>query len=167
MQADCRVVSVQVPRSSGCTSSAVKQHGCLCCFWAVVKLQYEAAVLCLHRYRGQHGVPALKWDATLAAQAQKYADSCPSGHSGTAGVGENMAWGYSDFNAVVDGWYNEVRSGPHTSCPHVHLGVPFPACRNGCMPDSGTVPHSMSMSEVLAKQTCLPGQGELGPTLMS
>lgn len=66
---------------------------------------------CLSRYRVQHGVPATSWDPTLAAQAQVYVNTCPFGHSGTAGVGENMAWGYTDFNAVVDAWYDEVREG--------------------------------------------------------
>lgn len=36
-------------------------------------------------------VPGLVWDDTLAASAAKWAAGCPNGHSGYAGVGENMA----------------------------------------------------------------------------
>ncbi|KAF1758027.1 hypothetical protein GCK72_014485 [Caenorhabditis remanei] len=32
----------------------------------------------------------MKWDATIATSAQTYANSCPSGHSGAAGLGENL-----------------------------------------------------------------------------
>ncbi|CAO4377910.1 unnamed protein product [Caenorhabditis nigoni] len=37
----------------------------------------------------------MKWDASLAASAQKYADTCPRGHSGVSGLGENMYWRWS------------------------------------------------------------------------
>jgi hypothetical protein len=36
-------------------------------------------------------VPTLVWDDALAASAARWAAGCPSGHSGYAGVGENMA----------------------------------------------------------------------------
>lgn len=61
-----------------------------------------------NKQRSKHGVPALAWDAKLAASAQAWADKCPNGHSGTSGVGENMAWGYANFPAAIDAWYNEV-----------------------------------------------------------
>lgn len=60
------------------------------------------------RFRARHGAPTLSWDAKLAAAAQTWADSCPWGHSDSE-YGENMAWGYRSFAAVVDAWYNEVR----------------------------------------------------------
>eukprot|EP00878_Enallax_costatus_P014840 GHUV01015533.1.p1 GENE.GHUV01015533.1~~GHUV01015533.1.p1 ORF type:complete len:155 (+),score=23.93 GHUV01015533.1:218-682(+) len=59
-------------------------------------------------YRAKHQVPTVKWDAAIAAQAQQYARGCPGGHSGTSGVGENLAWGYPDWKSAVDGWYGEV-----------------------------------------------------------
>ncbi|UMM29342.1 hypothetical protein L5515_011748 [Caenorhabditis briggsae] len=34
----------------------------------------------------------MKWDTTVAASAQSYANRCPTGHSGTGGVGENLYW---------------------------------------------------------------------------
>lgn len=69
------------------------------------------AVLDLHnQLRAKHNVPALTWDASVAATAAQWASGCPRGHSGTNGVGENMAWGHSDFVAAVNDWYNEVRS---------------------------------------------------------
>jgi uncharacterized protein YkwD len=69
-----------------------------------------AAVLDAHnKHRAHHGVPALVWDANLAASAAAWADGCPAGHSGQTGVGENMAWGQSTWTAAVDAWYDEVR----------------------------------------------------------
>uniref|UniRef100_A0A1I7TY71 SCP domain-containing protein n=1 Tax=Caenorhabditis tropicalis TaxID=1561998 RepID=A0A1I7TY71_9PELO len=34
----------------------------------------------------------MKFDPELAASAQKYADTCPTGHSKWPGIGENMYW---------------------------------------------------------------------------
>jgi hypothetical protein len=36
-------------------------------------------------------VLAVRWDATIASQAARFAAGCPRGHSNTNGVGENMA----------------------------------------------------------------------------
>lgn len=38
--------------------------------------------------------PPLVWDDALAASAASWASGCPNGHSGYAGVGENMACEY-------------------------------------------------------------------------
>jgi uncharacterized protein YkwD len=70
----------------------------------------EAVVKKTNFYRSRHRVNSIVWDAALAARAQNFANTCPSGHSGTKGVGENMAWGYPNWGAVVDAWYNEVSS---------------------------------------------------------
>jgi hypothetical protein len=51
------------------------------------------------------------WDTAIASTAQAWAAGCPNGHSGTSGVGENMAWGYPSLVAAVDAWYAEVRGG--------------------------------------------------------
>ncbi|EFO92884.1 hypothetical protein CRE_10309 [Caenorhabditis remanei] len=39
----------------------------------------------------------MKWDATLATSAQTYANKCPTGHSNTAGVGENLYYRWSSL----------------------------------------------------------------------
>lgn len=43
-------------------------------------------------YRGLHNAPPLTWDPSLASSAANFAARCPKGHSGTRGLGENMAW---------------------------------------------------------------------------
>lgn len=53
---------------------------------------YEGVLASTNKYRAKHQVPALTWDVALATRAQGYADSCPGGHSGDKGVGENLAW---------------------------------------------------------------------------
>ncbi len=59
-------------------------------------------------YRSTHGVSPLTWSDTLAASAQAWADTCPSGHSGS-GYGENIAWAsyVMDPAQVVTLWYDE------------------------------------------------------------
>ncbi len=59
-------------------------------------------------HRILHDVNPLIWSATVAASAQKYADTCPSDHSGS-GYGENIAWASYDQGrtGAVDDWYNE------------------------------------------------------------
>ncbi len=65
-----------------------------------------------NEYRGKHSAtPPVSWSPQIADRAQAYANTCPSGHS-TAGSsfraqedGENMAWGYSNIEAAVEGWY--------------------------------------------------------------
>uniref|UniRef100_A0A8R1I3U9 SCP domain-containing protein n=1 Tax=Caenorhabditis japonica TaxID=281687 RepID=A0A8R1I3U9_CAEJA len=34
----------------------------------------------------------IKWDSSIGTTAQNYANTCPTGHSGTAGLGENLLW---------------------------------------------------------------------------
>ncbi|KIY97556.1 Protein PRY1 [Monoraphidium neglectum] len=60
-------------------------------------------------YRARHGVENLKWDAGLAASAAAFAAGCPLGHSGTRGIGENIAWGNPDWRAAIQAWYDEVQ----------------------------------------------------------
>lgn len=57
-------------------------------------------------HRGLHGVPPVTWSSTLAASAQAWANTCPTGHSGP---GENMSYaGYIEKpKDVVDDWYSE------------------------------------------------------------
>lgn len=55
-------------------------------------------------------LPSLTWSATLAASAQAWADKCQWGHSGQAGVGENLFAGTASYTAqqVVQKWADEV-----------------------------------------------------------
>ncbi len=59
-----------------------------------------------NQYRSKHQVEPLTWSVAIAASAQAYADTCPTGHS-QSGYGENIAWGYSSIPAVVTAWYEE------------------------------------------------------------
>jgi len=68
-------------------------------------------VLDIHNmYRCMHGVPLMKWDFAIAAQAQAWADKGQFAHS-QSDSGENLAWGSpqrSGLNAV-QAWYNEIQ----------------------------------------------------------
>eukprot|EP00775_Hariotina_reticulata_P009864 gene9864-10022_t len=68
------------------------------------------ALQATNAYRAKHQAAALVWDPSIAASAQSYANSCPQGHSGAQGLGENLAWGYPSFKSAIDAWYNEVQS---------------------------------------------------------
>ena len=59
-------------------------------------------------YRAMHGAAPLVWSQALAASAQSFADSCPSGHS-TTSYGENLAWisSFKPAERVVKFWYDE------------------------------------------------------------
>ena len=61
-----------------------------------------------NRYRKLHGVPPVVWSEKVAASARAYAETCPSGHSGS-GYGENLAWASYDMSpsGVVKMWYDE------------------------------------------------------------
>lgn len=89
-----------------------------------------AGMLAAHNAaRREAGVPALQWADTLAASAQRWADSlrgggCNMRHSGAHGLGENLAWasGQSLSAAQVVGmWVGE-------KCD-------FDAARNVCAPN--------------------------------
>jgi hypothetical protein len=67
-------------------------------------------------YRCMHGVPALTWDADIAANAQAWADSGVWGHSpkprtvNGKDVGENIGWGTSRTGPeTVIAWYSEIQ----------------------------------------------------------
>lgn len=61
-----------------------------------------------NEYRALHGVAAVTWSDTVAASAQAYADTCPTGHS-RGSYGENLAWASYDLEpaGVVKLWYDE------------------------------------------------------------
>jgi len=81
--------------------------------------------------RSAYGSPALSWSANLAAGAQnwanKMASQCSMYHSGTSGVGENIAYGYTSIDAVLQAWANSEAANynpstkqckPGTVCGH-------------------------------------------------
>lgn len=84
-----------------------------------------------NNYRALHGVPPVTWNATIAARAQSWANTCPSGHSTKGsiyrpyGTGENMAHASYAQTAqgVVDRWYNEV-----TTCPYPYGEPAWDTC---------------------------------------
>lgn len=57
-------------------------------------------------YRYEDNATALTWNASLASYAQSWASNCLWKHSGGP-YGENLAAGYPDVTAAVDGWGNE------------------------------------------------------------
>ena len=77
-------------------------------------------MLALHNEkRALHqNTPPMQWDATTAEHAQRYVDTCPSGHSSSdtsyraANTGENIAYSTSttyEASGAVAGWYDEIR----------------------------------------------------------
>jgi len=102
---------------------------------------------------------AVVWDATTEAQAQSFANTCPSGHSGASGYGENLAWGYGDGVAAVDGWDSEkakitttstitfttggtwCQGGSWDACGHYTQVVWKGTTMIGCAKPSGTCPQ--------------------------
>ena len=59
--------------------------------------------------RQLHQVGPVTWSTTVAASAQNYANTCPSGHSSGSGYGENLAWATypASIETVVSWWYSE------------------------------------------------------------
>jgi len=60
-------------------------------------------------YRSEHGTAALKWNDTSAKFALNWSQGCVFQHSGGP-TGENLAAGYSNASAAVDGWGLERES---------------------------------------------------------
>ncbi len=82
-------------------------------FWPVLTIaatpvEIEQWLQTHNNYRTLHGVSTVTWSKAVAASAQDYADTCPSGHSGS-GYGENLAWASYNMgvSSVVQMWYNE------------------------------------------------------------
>jgi len=77
--------------------------------------QVQEILAAHNNYRAAVGVPALQWSDSLAASAQQYANYLASTgqfqHSGTPGVGENLAQGGPPnaftVTKLVDMWGNE------------------------------------------------------------
>ncbi|KAI8094878.1 CAP domain-containing protein [Gilbertella persicaria] len=66
-------------------------------------------ILRIHnKHRSKHHAPALKWDKSLAAYAQKWSNRCVFEHS-HGDYGENLALGFNSWSDVIDAWYEEVK----------------------------------------------------------
>ena len=85
--------------------------------FAVSSSDAQAVLNAHNAYRAKHCVPALTWSSQLAAEAQQWADACPSNgfkHSpgawqGANGYGENLSWGTNQSaQGAVDNWYREI-----------------------------------------------------------
>ncbi|KAL8690536.1 MAG: hypothetical protein Q9218_004034 [Villophora microphyllina] len=57
-------------------------------------------------FRRQHNATTLTWNTTLAITASSLATRCEFEHSGGP-AGENIAAGYQNVTAAIDGWGNE------------------------------------------------------------
>ena len=70
--------------------------------------QLQSALASINTHRSHHQVSPMTWDDRLAAQAAKFVAKCPVQHSDVPGVGENIAFGHTEFAAAVDAWYSEA-----------------------------------------------------------
>ncbi|TAQ83946.1 hypothetical protein B7494_g7732 [Chlorociboria aeruginascens] len=65
---------------------------------------FESSMLEGHNfYRSEHNASALSWNTTSADYAANWASACNFEHSGGP-TGENLAAGYANASAAVDGW---------------------------------------------------------------
>jgi len=68
---------------------------------------FQETVLSTHNFfRSEHNVSSLTWNDTLATFASTYVKNCEFEHSGGP-YGENLAAGYQNATAAVEGWANE------------------------------------------------------------
>jgi len=75
----------------------------------------QALIIAAHnKYRSEVGAPNLRWSAELAASAQRWANQLAVlrqlKHSGTPGLGENLAFGTEgrmSLAQLIDLWANE------------------------------------------------------------
>ncbi|CAO3565887.1 unnamed protein product [Mortierella alpina] len=61
-----------------------------------------------NKHRARHQAPPLTWNNEAAQFGNNWIQACQFKHSGGK-FGENLAAGYRDFKAVIDGWYSEVK----------------------------------------------------------
>ena len=68
---------------------------------------FQSAILnSTNTYRKQHNATALAWNDTLADYATQHVTACNFAHTGGP-YGENLAEGYQNATAAVEGWGNE------------------------------------------------------------
>jgi uncharacterized protein YkwD len=71
---------------------------------------FRSAMLTAHNfYRSEHNASALAWNDTSASYASNWASKCQFKHSGGP-TGENLAAGYANATAAVDGWGGERKA---------------------------------------------------------
>ncbi|KAF9111149.1 hypothetical protein BGX27_005330 [Mortierella sp. AM989] len=77
-----------------------------------VKLTKEQQVILdtHNKYRALHQAPPLKWNTKAANFGNKWIQNhrCKLTHS-SGPYGENLAFGYKNFKAAINGWYGEVK----------------------------------------------------------
>ena len=71
---------------------------------------FQSTMVTAHNtYRTKHCVPAVTWNAGLAASAQQWANACKFQHAQGGGFGENLFAGTATTaQGAVDGWYAEI-----------------------------------------------------------
>ncbi|KAI7873600.1 PR-1-like protein [Lichtheimia hyalospora FSU 10163] len=67
-----------------------------------------------NKFRAQHSAPPLKWNDTLAQFAQNWSNGCKIAHS-DRNYGENLAWGYKDWEEAITHWYDEEKQHDYNS----------------------------------------------------
>ncbi|KAF5335848.1 hypothetical protein D9758_016696 [Tetrapyrgos nigripes] len=69
----------------------------------------ERAIHLHNTNRAKFGAGPVTWNGNIASGVQHYANKCVFKHSGTNGVGENLAAGSGDFTMkdAMDSWMNE------------------------------------------------------------
>lgn len=90
----------------------------------------DVALAMHNTLRAKHSdTPPMQWDDEVAASAQRYAETCPTGHSPKGSVyrgsdsGENLAWHSATGDTTgIQRWYDEIRDYDWTSPPG-HRGV--------------------------------------------
>merc|ERR1712193_30345 len=99
-----------------------------------IRLDSQEIVDVHNRYRAEvasckiHGqnaknMKSIKWDETLAATAQEWANTCPSGHSSND-LGENIYWSWNKVTVVC----NYSPRGNFLRRPVFEFGTPCSGC---------------------------------------
>ncbi|KAJ5051892.1 uncharacterized protein L3040_001655 [Drepanopeziza brunnea f. sp. 'multigermtubi'] len=98
-------------------------------------------------YRAQHGAGPVTWSDELARSSSTWIENCKFGHSGTPGVGENIALGYSKLVDAVNAWglervnYDFAAPGFSSGTGHFSTQMVWKATTKiGCAKKQCTVP---------------------------
>ncbi|KAI9054379.1 hypothetical protein LZ554_001542 [Drepanopeziza brunnea f. sp. 'monogermtubi'] len=97
-------------------------------------------------YRAQHGAGPVTWSDELARSSTVWIENCKFGHSGTPGVGENIALGYSKLVDAVNAWglerlnYDFAAPGFSSGTGHFTQMVWKATTKIGCAKKQCTVP---------------------------
>lgn len=154
----CCAATNRCPTS--CMSSSWGSSGCTCTACnkgrKLTLTQDEQYLKATNYFRCRHGQNMLAWDASVATNAQGWADTCPSqggnpphsqSYQNTPSSGENVAAGQKSPEKAVEAWYSEITdpggctgAQPASGCGHytaliwagtTKLGCGWKACASG------------------------------------